>query len=97
MELVGGASGRLSRPRGGGGREGDRGRVGADWEEHAAAAAAAVVVAAKGEGSFAGAPSSDEGGGGDRLKKHGRRFAAVPGLGAVPSVNVILLPGVKEY
>jgi hypothetical protein len=68
VELVGGASGRLGRPRGGGGREGDRGRVGADREEHVAAAAAA-----KGEGSFAGAPSSGEGGGGDRLEKHGCR------------------------
>lgn len=90
VELVGGASGRLGRPRGGGGREGDRGRIGADWEEHVAAAAAA----ARGEGSFAGAPSSGEGGGGDRLQKHGCRFAAVPGVG--PSVNVILLPGVRD-
>jgi hypothetical protein len=70
VELVGGASGRLGRPRGRGGREGDRGRVGADWEEHVAAAAAA---AARGEESFAGAPLSGEGGGGDRLQKHGCR------------------------
>lgn len=48
VELVGSANGRLGRPRGGGGREGDRGQVGADWEKHAAAA-----VATKGEGSFA--------------------------------------------
>lgn len=68
MELVGGASGRLGRPRGRGGREGDRGRVGADWEEHVAAAAAA-----RGEESLAGAPLSGEGGGGDRLQKHGCR------------------------
>ena len=88
--VVGGASGRLGRPRGVGDREGDRDRVRADWEEHTAAAAAA-----RGEGSLAGAPSSGEGGGGDRLEKHGCR-SGLGGRPVVPSVNVILLPGANS-
>lgn len=67
VELVGGADGRLRRPRGGRRGEVDRGRrVGADRAEDAAAEASGRR---RGE-SLGGAPASAGAGAGDGLEKH---------------------------